>query len=64
MFYENETSPVVEAHYTNGSARKPATVSIAVRVRGDRRFTHEITVAGRREARKVAATHNATPWNF
>lgn len=64
MFYENETSPVIEAHYTNGSARKPATVFIASRTIGQRRWTHEIAVTGKREARKVAKQHNATPWNF
>lgn len=64
MFYENETYPVIEAHYTNGSARKPAKVFIASRTIGQRRWTHEIAVTGKREARKVAAQHNATPWNF
>lgn len=64
MFYENETSPVIEAHYTNASARWSASVQIAERVRGDRRFTHEIPVTGKREARKVAAAHNAICWNF
>jgi len=57
-------STVKEAHYTNGSTRKPATVSIAVRFNSDRRFTHEIPVTGKREARKVAAQHNAICWNF
>ena len=64
MFYENETSPVIEAHYTNGSARWSASVQIAERVGGDRRFTYEIPVSGKREARKVAAQHNAICWNF
>tara|TARA_R110000868_G_scaffold353791_1_gene614979 strand:+ start:1698 stop:1892 length:195 start_codon:yes stop_codon:yes gene_type:complete len=64
MFYENETTPVVEAHYTNGSARKPATVAITERVRGDRQFKKLIAVTGKRQARKVAATYNAICWNF
>jgi hypothetical protein len=64
MFYENETDPVIEAHYTNASSRWPATVQIAERVRGDRQFKQMIAVSGKREARKVAAQHNAIPWNF
>jgi hypothetical protein len=64
MFYENETSPVVEAHYTNASARWSASVQIAERVRGERTWLCQIPVTGKREARKVAAQHGAIPWNF
>ena len=64
MFYENETYPVIEAHYTNKGSNRPATVFIASRTIGQRRWTHEIPVTGKREARKVAAQHNAICWNF
>jgi hypothetical protein len=64
MFYENETSPVIEAHYTNGSARWSASVQIAERICGERTWLRQIPVSGKRDARKVAKQHNATPWNF
>jgi len=31
---------------------------------GETRWMASATCAGMREARKVAAAHNATPWNF
>ena len=65
MFYENETGPITEAHYTNKGARKPATLDIAVRTVASRAWTHiGIPVEGKRHARQVAAAHNAIPWNF
>jgi len=64
MFYENEINPVIEAHYTNASARKPATVAITERVLGDRQFKKLIAVTGKRQARKIAAQLGAIPWNF
>lgn len=53
---------MLEAHYTAG---KQPTLDIASTVNG-RRTWHAIghKVAGKREARKLAATLNATPWNF
>jgi len=64
MFYENETGPVIEAHFYPGSGSKPAIIAISARMYGERRFLREIPVLGKRDARKVAARHNATPWNF
>lgn len=67
MSYETETNPVIEAFYypcARGLQGGTDTLAIAIRVRGDRRITQEIAVCGKREARKVAAAHNATPWNF
>jgi hypothetical protein len=64
MFYENEINPVIEAHYTNASARWSASVQIAERVRGERTWLCQIPVTSKREARKIAAQHNAIPWNF
>lgn len=67
MSYETETGPVIEAFYypcARGLQGGTDTLEIAIRVRGDRRITQEIAVCGKREARKVAAAHNATPWNF
>lgn len=53
---------MIEAHYTAG---KQATLCIAQTVNGQRNWTQErIPVAGKREARKLAATLGATPWNF
>jgi hypothetical protein len=53
---------MLEAHYTQG---KQPLLCIAQTVNGHRAWIVErIKVAGRREARKVAAEYNATPWNF
>ena len=54
-----------EAHYTNGSKRRPATLQLAVTVNGLREWSAiEHVVAGKAEARKLAAELNAQPWNF
>lgn len=54
-----------EAHYTNGSKRRPATLQLAVTVNGHREWSAiEHVVAGKAEARKLAAELNAQPWNF
>ena len=53
---------MLEAHYTQG---KLPTLCIATTNNGQRTWLVErIKVEGKREARKVAAHHNATPWNF
>jgi hypothetical protein len=53
---------MLEAHYTQG---KQPTLCIAITNNGQRTWVAErIKVEGKREARKVAAQHNATPWNF
>lgn len=55
---------VIAAEFTNGGARRLATLDIT-RIRDGRReriATYE--VSGKREARAVAATLNAKPWNF
>lgn len=53
---------MIEAHYTTG---KQPTLDIAVTANGRRAWLAiGIKVSGKREARKVAAAHNATPWNF
>jgi hypothetical protein len=53
---------MLEAHYTQG---KQPTLDIASTVNGQRTWhAIGIKVAGKREARKVAAEYNATPWNY
>jgi hypothetical protein len=53
---------MIEAHYTTG---KQPTLCLATTTNGQRAWlTVGIKVAGKREARKVAAVHGATPWNF
>ena len=47
------------AHYTATKARKTVTISGTTRPVGT-----VYAVSGKAEARKVAAQHNATPWNF
>ena len=53
---------MLEAHYTSG---KQPTLCIAKTVNGQRNWLKErIPVAGKREARAIAAKFDATPWNF
>lgn len=52
--------PVKTAHYYASKAKK--TVIVVQEATGF--ILSEQQVSGRREARKVAAEHNATPWNF
>lgn len=53
---------MIEAHYTTG---KQPTLCIAATDNGRRIWIAErLPVAGKREARKLAAQYNATPWNF
>jgi hypothetical protein len=53
---------MLEAHYTSG---KRPTLCIARTVNGQRVWLAErLPVDGKRAARKLAAQHNATPWNF
>ena len=52
---------MIEARYTTG---KQPTLALAVTTNGQRAWLNTIAVAGKREARKVAAAHGATPWNF
>jgi hypothetical protein len=53
---------MLEAHYTYG---KQPTLCIASTANGQRTWHMiGIKVAGKREARKLAAQYNATPWNF
>lgn len=51
------------AHYTNGSKRRPATLTItatpALSV-----FDETINVSDKREARRIANERGAKPWNF
>jgi hypothetical protein len=57
----NGRNTMIEAHYTQG---KQPTVSFAQTVNGRRAWGETLPVTGKREARKVAAANNATPWNF
>jgi hypothetical protein len=53
---------MLEAHYTTG---KQPYVCFAITANGNRIWVDERNpVAGKREARKLAAERNATPWNF
>ena len=53
---------MLEAHYTSG---KQPTLCIAKTVNGQRNWLKErMPVNGKREARKLATTLGATPWNF
>lgn len=53
---------MIEAHYTTG---KQPTVCFAVTTNGQRAWLEiGVRVAGKREARKLAAERGAIAWNF
>jgi hypothetical protein len=56
----------LQAHYTNGSKARPATLDLATCTDDGHRawIAIGLKVAGKAEARKIAKLHNATPWNF
>lgn len=79
MTYDKETGTirigleqVYEGHFYNKTARRSATLEIAVRTGGDRRWLEIIPVSGKREANRIIAERNANPhsrnpivaWNF
>lgn len=58
--------PILAAEFTVGGKRRSATL-IITRIdpaRGTRTPVIGFDVSGKREARKIAAEHNATCWNF
>lgn len=57
-------NPILAAEYTNGSKTRSAVLTINLIANGERRHVSEHVVAGKREARKVAAECGAKPWNF
>jgi hypothetical protein len=55
---------MLTADYTNGGAKRPATLTIAAITDG-RRIVREVhNVSGKREARELATRLGAKPWNF
>ena len=53
---------MLEAHYTQGKQPK---LCIASTHNGQRTWhVTNLKVEGKRQARKLAAEYNATPWNF
>ena len=54
----------IAAEFTNGSKRRPAILTINVIQNGARRLLSTHEVDGKREARQIAKTLGATPWNF
>ena len=57
-------SKVLAAEYTTGSKRYPPTLYINWISDGRRSNVAAYNVSGKREARKFAEQHGATPWNF
>jgi hypothetical protein len=57
-------TPIIAAEFTNGSKRRSPSLDITRIHNGERRVLHTVQVDSRRHARKVAAEHGATPWNF
>jgi hypothetical protein len=58
------SSPTIAAEFTNGSKARSAQLSITRIANGRRERVATFDVAGKREARALAAQHNAQPWNF
>ena len=55
---------ILAAEYTNGSKTRSPTLQLNRIVDGHRTPVIGFNVAGRREARQLAAQYGATPWNF
>jgi hypothetical protein len=56
---------MVEAHFTNGSKARSATLAFArTTITGHRQWLSSQPVTGKAEARKLAKAAAATPWNF
>ncbi len=52
------------AEFTNGTAKRTATLTLYAIANGCRTFLGEQPVADKREARKVAKSLGYQPWNF
>ena len=55
---------VLAAEFTSRSRTRPATLTLNRIIDGRRTFVTEFAVANRREARALANTYHAKPWNF
>ena len=55
---------VIAAEYTNGTKKQSAYVDINRIENGQRFHVSSHAVSGKREARKLAGSLGATPWNF
>lgn len=55
---------MLAAEYTNGTAKISPMLFITKIENGRRQLVDSYSVAGKREARKLAAELNAKPWNF
>jgi hypothetical protein len=55
---------MIAAEYTNGTARIAPMLWITKIENGRREYVNGYPVNGKREARKLAQTLNAQPWNF
>jgi hypothetical protein len=55
---------MLAAEFTNGGAKRPATLTLNRIENGRREFVSVHPVASKREARALAKAAGATPWNF
>ena len=55
---------ILAAEYTTRGRGLPATLYINRIIDGRRSNVIAFNVSGKREARQLAKTYNATPWNF
>lgn len=55
---------MIAAEYTNPTKKISAMLWITKIENGRRELLESYSVSGKREARQIAAKHNAKPWNF
>ena len=60
----NKETKMTEAHYTNGTKTRSATLTFAVTRHGFRIWETSQDVTGKAQARRLAKAANAEPWNF
>ena len=55
---------MIAAYFTKGGKNKLDTLDVVCLTNGDREWIETMSVMGKREARKVAESMGAKPWNF
>lgn len=59
-----EMTMTYAADFTNGTAKRPATLTFYVINNGCRSFLSQQNVSDKREARRIAKSLGYQPWNF
>lgn len=65
MLHQNTKEiEMIAAYFTKGGKNKLDTLDVVRLTNGDREWIETMSVMGKREARKVAESMGAKPWNF